>query len=65
MDLKLLEQHLRTLALAPPAAAPVVSCYVNRESPDWRGKFDAQAELSAPLSRRAKAGEGSRKPCFG
>jgi hypothetical protein len=57
MDLKLLEQHLRTLALAPPAAAPVVSCYVNRESPDWRGKFDAQAEA---LRAAFPAGEGRR-----
>lgn len=57
MDLKLLEQHLRALALAPPAAAPVVSCYVNRESPDWRGRFDAQAEA---LRAAFPAGEGRR-----
>lgn len=57
MDLKVLEQHLRALALAPPAAAPVVSCYVNRESRDWRGKFDAQAEA---LRAAFPAGEGRR-----
>lgn len=57
MDLKQLEQHLRALALAPPAAAPVVSCYVNRESPGWRGQFDAQA---AALRAAFPEGESRR-----
>ncbi|MCS7044043.1 MAG: hypothetical protein NZR01_14750 [Bryobacteraceae bacterium] len=49
MNLKLLDQHLRALASAPPAPAPVLSCYVNRESPGWRGRFDAQASALRAL----------------
>lgn len=56
-DLKQLDQSIRALASTPASAAPVLNCYVDRESPEWRSRFDEEASR---LRAAFPAGESRR-----